>query len=232
MRGLIATFGALALAMFALRVDRDLSVRPTDAPLIRAPDSSALPIATGKETDAPIPVLRVHSADYHVALNESVERAMDLLQRGDIVNARFEYQNALQIVRDKPEDLEALLPWIQHFRESLLAEERLSPIRTAFADDDFRTALALLYRLPAELEGRRTESLKGAAWYNLAIVALRAGNCDDAAFDIAEAAGQSPDLRGLQSLRALAATCSSMTNDRRYSQIADRIPFVGFPAPA
>ena len=65
---------------------------------------------------------------------------------------------------------------LQHLVEEV-EQQSLDRIRLAFRDGEYTSALRSAYRLPPSVPKAYSDGVKVAGWYNLAIVALRAGDC-------------------------------------------------------
>jgi len=219
---------ALALAALALGVGRYPPAPTEREPTIHA--SGAFRPATAEDTaaDAPRPTLRVTSSDDRGAAAQACfDQAIAALERGDTPNAKLAYRDAVLLARDDPTGLSVLVHGSERFQRLLRSEERFDRVRDAFDGADFQSALALLYRLPAESQGPRAERLKAEGWYDLAVIALRRGDCETAVAHLGEATELYAALPGLRGLSSLAEQCSVIAKDRRYYAMMDRVGFVG-----
>lgn len=217
---------ACAAAAFLTVSLRANAVRPRSSPpppiargMIRTATAPAEP------APAPLEVRSLVATDLPSLLHEALQTAVDFAEKGEIEQASLAYRDVLMMGRDDPKALSGLMHLRRRYQEALQTEIRFAPIRNAFESEDFRDALALLYRLPSDAAPARVRRASANGWYDLAVVALRAGRCDEAARDLGEAFAL--DLRpgGTGGAATLAARCDRMSSDRSFRAAAEALRF-------
>ena len=142
---------------------------------------------------------------------DGIRKGREALAAGDFGGAVIAFNQALAI---DPANTEAKAGFDQaRDRYKVDKEERdaKNSIKLAFRDGEFTSALRLAYRLPPTIAKSYIDGVKVAGWYNLAVVALRAGDCKGALTQIDEALDVAPldaDAKALKSLRRAMSTPS------------------------
>lgn len=158
----------------------------------------AVPVATGAaapsraETGSssqpakrPLHVRALTAAEIERVVEETVGLAETLRAAGEFGVAAREYERVLEL---SPSHERARLA----SRLCAEMERRFAPIRTAFAVEDFDTALRLLYRVPEDMEPELIRQAKANGWFNRGIAALYAGRRQQAFEDFSEAVDLTP----------------------------------------
>src|SRR6185369_2360737 len=94
--------------------------------------------------------------------------------------------------------------------------DAVANIKLAFHDGEFTSALRLAYRLPPGVSASYADAVKFAGWYNLAVVALRAGECREAISHLDEALQIEPAAADARELRELASRYLDAVKDRAF----------------
>jgi len=104
-------------------------------------------------------------------------------------------------------------------------QDALNTIKLAFRDGEYTSALRLAYRLPPTVAKSRSDGIKVAGWYNLAVVALRAGDCKGAVTQIDEALEIAPGDSDAKALKDLATRYADAVRDREFFDRVEGLAF-------
>lgn len=87
-----------------------------------------------------------------------------------------------------------------------------------FRQGRYREALRAFYRLPGGAEGTdpKLERYKANAWFNMGLVALNSGRCNEAREHFAESTALNPDGKSLATATKLGELCKSSQRDASY----------------
>lgn len=151
---------------------------------------------------------------------ERLELAEDLRTRAEFGAASREYARALEVSREDERARRGLV-------ECTELETYFAPIRYAFATADFRTALGLLYRIPDGLAPEAVRRATSNGWYDYGLVALRAGQCDDARDRFVEGMAVAPDPSVFSDVISLAEACRRRGTSVDQRAKAEARPFRG-----
>lgn len=196
--------GALAVVLaFALIWTRGREVVSTSAGAReRSTESGTVePTPTARVLQDPRILVRPPTVEEVFRLvEEGLGRAVQNREDGEFAAAALEYRRVL-----------ALSPSDSRAREGLadctVLESYFAPIRQAFSEEDFRTALSLLYRMPSDVAPGPIRRAQINGWYDLGLVGLRASRCEYARESFYEALALSPSNPGVKSALALAEAC-------------------------
>jgi tetratricopeptide (TPR) repeat protein len=117
-----------------------------------------------------------------------------------------------------------------HYKASKAERDAISNIRFAFRDGEFTSGLRLAYRLPPSVSTSFTDGVKVAGWYNLAVVALRAGDCRGALSNLDEALEIAPLDAEAKQLREFASRYAELVKDREFLDRVEALAFRPLPA--
>lgn len=117
-----------------------------------------------------------------------------------------------------------------HYKASKADRDAVSNIRFAFRDGEFTSGLRLAYRLPPSVSTSFAEGAKVAGWYNLAVVALRAGDCRGALSNLDEALELAPSDAEAKQLREFASRYAEAVKDREFLDRVEALAFRPLPA--
>jgi len=118
----------------------------------------------------------------------------------------------------------------ERYKASKAEREAINSIRMAFRDGEFSSGLRVAYRLPPSVSQSYTDAVKFAGWYNLAIVALRAGDCREAMSHLDEALEVAPAEGDAKQLREFAARYVDAVKDRVFLDRVEALAFRTLPA--
>jgi tetratricopeptide (TPR) repeat protein len=108
--------------------------------------------------------------------------------------------------------------------------DALNSIKLAFRDGEFTSGLRLAYRLPPTVSKSTVDGIKVTGWYNLAVVALRAGDCREAQGHLDEALQIAPGDDDAKKLRDFASSYKDAVKDRAFLDHVEALEFRSLPA--
>jgi tetratricopeptide (TPR) repeat protein len=227
---LIAGFGGIAVVCAVMAVPMWLDRGTTPPPASPARTSAPRPAAAQGAVANPGPSTATPAgAERAAAVSRTLEKAKRLTDAGDFAGAVVAYNEAITL---DPANLDAragLASAGAHYRAEKADQDALKAIESAFAGGEYATGLRLAYRLPATVDVARIEKVKLAGWYNLAIVALRAGDCRAALGNLDEVLTLAPDDPEARKLKDFATRYADIPKDRAFLDTAEALPFRPFP---
>jgi tetratricopeptide (TPR) repeat protein len=156
---------------------------------------------------------------------EIMEKAKSALAAQDYATAVISYNEAL---RSNPESVDAkngLALATEGYKARKAELDQVESIKMAFADEEFTSALRLLYRLPKTMDKSRVDRYKVNGWYNLGIIALRAGECSQAKAHFDEALGLESSDEEARRLRSFAERYRETAKDRAFYDQVEGLSF-------
>jgi tetratricopeptide (TPR) repeat protein len=226
--------GLLAVAAVAafVAVPRFISGGKPHANIPPPPPAArpAAPARPAGATTATSPASNINPQERAKQLAESLERAQARMNAGDFGAAVVSYNEALKL---DPANLEAkagLNEAGDRYKAHKAEEEAIGTIKISFKDGEYTTALRLAYRLPASVPPAYVSGIKVAGWYNLAVVALRAGDCKEAISHLDEGLGVTPGEPDTTKLREFAMRYADAPKDRSFLDQVEALVFKPMPS--
>ena len=164
-------------------------------------------------------------ADLLADLPDTLARAERAMQSADYSGAVLAYGEALELDPHNAVARAALVEAGRKYREQKARAEQLERAKAAFADGEYASALRIFYRLPDEVGADALDRYKVAGWYNLGVVALKAGELQEAASHLDEALAIDPDDDRSKRLRAFARRYAESIKDRAYYATVEALEF-------
>lgn len=220
-RGPLLGLAALALLVVAGSVfvfvggDRnDPSEASAPAPVPRA--AAAAPKG---EPSAPRP-----SEPSLPPLSASLARGREAMEARDWDDAVLAYNDALRADPTNAEAQQGMALATESYKAVKAQNEQIAGIRSAFEDGEFASALRVIYRLPDTFDRATVDRWKANGWFNLGVVALRAGEVPQAIqhFDEVLAIREEPET---QKWKGFARRYENLPKDRAYYAATDSIRF-------
>jgi tetratricopeptide (TPR) repeat protein len=180
-------------------------------------------------TTAPAPASPLSAEEAAKRVASSVARGRELLAAGDSGGAVIAFNEALAL---NPKDSAArsgLEEAGARYKASKAEREALNAIVLAFRDGEYTSGLRLAYRLPPSVGRSYTDAVKVAGWYNLAVVALRAGECREALSHLDEALAIAPADGDAKKLREFASRYAEAVRDRAFLAQVEALTFRTLP---
>jgi tetratricopeptide (TPR) repeat protein len=222
--------GAIAMVCAAIALPHLTSGSSKHVP-VPPPPRSAKPAKARPSAPAPAAASAapLTAAERSKAIAESVAQGHSRMSAGDFGGAVVSFNAALQL---DPANLDAksgLDSAAAQYKAQRAQQAALDSIRTAFRDGEYTAGLRLAYRLPPSIPKDYTDEVKVAGWYNLAVVALRAGDCREALSHLNEALSVIPGDGDSSKLRDFANRYSGAPRDRAFLDQVEALSFRPLP---
>jgi tetratricopeptide (TPR) repeat protein len=198
---------------------------PVPPPPRAAKQSKTRPVA-GTPATAAVPIT---AAERSKAVAESVSQGRSRMSAGDFGAAIVSFNAALQLDPANVDAKSGLNDAAAQYKTQKAQQEALDSIRLAFRDGEYTAGLRLAYRLPPSVPKEFIDGVKSAGWYNLAVVALRAGDCREALSHLDEALGVVPGDAEAAKLREFATRYSGAPKDRSFLDQVEALSFRSIP---
>ena len=241
---ILGAAGAAALVFAAIALPRLFGGGAPKAPAIKlasaklsAPNATApspRPALPGKTSPAPdtgtitLPP-SADSVERAKAVASALASARSRMASGDFGGAVVAFNEALVLDPGNAEAKAGILDAGDRYKESKAERDAQNNIKFAFRDGEFSAGLRLAYRLPPSVSKSYVDGVKVAGWYNLAIVALRAGECREALSHLDEALQVTPTDAEAKTLREFASRYVEAVKDRAFLDRVEALAFRSVP---
>ncbi len=162
------------------------------------------------------------------AVASSLAKGRSLMASSDFGGAVVAFNETLTLDPGNTEAKAGIADAGERYKASKAERDAISSIKMAFRGEEFSSGLRLAYRLPPSVSASYVAGVKVAGWYNLAVVALRAGDCREALSHLDEALQVSPSDAESKTLREFAARYVEVVKDRVF---LDRVEALAFRPP-
>ncbi|HZN56130.1 MAG TPA: tetratricopeptide repeat protein [Candidatus Polarisedimenticolaceae bacterium] len=196
-------------------------------PPVKRPVAAAKAEPTATTAAAPGPH---DSQERAKAVAAAVLRGRSLASSGDFGGAIIAYNQALTLEPGNAEAKAGLDAAAEQYKAVKADRDALESLKLAFRDGEYTSGLRLAYRLPPSVDKSFADTAKVIGWYDLAVVALRAGDCKEAAAHLDEALAIAPDDAPSKSLREFAIRYADATKDRAFLDRVEALAFRQLPA--
>jgi Flp pilus assembly protein TadD len=159
-----------------------------------------------------------------------VAKGQSMMESGDFGGAVVAFNAALTLDPTNAEARAGFDEAGERYKASKSERDAINSIKTAFKDGEFSSGLRVAYRLPPTVSSSFTDDVKVTGWYNLAIVALRAGDCREAMSHLDEALQIAPADSEAKQLREFAARYADAVKDRVFLDRVEALAFRALPA--
>ena len=149
---------------------------------------------------------------------------------GDFGGAVMAFNDALALDPGNEEAKAGIADAGERYKANKAERDALNNIRFAFRDGEFSSGLRLAYRLPPSVTKSYTDGVKVAGWYNLSVVALRAGDCREALSHLDEALQIAPADVEAKKLREFASRYAEAMKDRMFLNRVEALEFRLLPS--
>ena len=160
-----------------------------------------------------------------------IEKGRERLAAGDFGGAVIAFNQALSIDPGSAEAKAGFDEARDRYTADKAERDAMNTIKQAFRDGEFTSGLRLAYRLPPTIGQGYSDGVKLVGWYNLAVVALRAGDCKGALTQIDEALQIKPSDADAKALKALATRYLEAVKDRAFFDRVEGLAFRPVPEP-
>ena len=222
--------GAIALVCGFIAVPQLMGGRAKSAPVppprpVKAAKAKA---PTTKGTEAP--AVTMTPAEKAQTIAASIAKGNQHERSGDFGAAVMSYNEALRLDPANVEAKAGLDQAAMAYKAQKSERDALESIKTAFKDGEYTAGLRMAYRLPATIDRSYVDAVKMAGWYNLGIVALRAGDCREALAHMNDALEIDPDDERALELKTFAERYLNAPKDRSFLDQAEAMAFRPLPA--
>ena len=183
-----------------------------------------VPRATVQPTPAPAATEPPTDASAAPPFGVSMSRGKAAMDRRDYEKAILAYNDALQVDPSNADARIAMAQATEAYKVTRAQREQIDRVRGAFQDGEYSSALRVIYRLPAEFDTATVNRWKVNGWFNLAVVALRAGEVPQAMQHLDEALGIQDD-QDARKWKAFAQGYVNRPKDRVYYAATESIAF-------
>ena len=181
-------------------------------------------------TTAPAPVVPASPEEAAKRIASSLATGRALMASRDFGGAVIAFNEALALDPKNAEARAGLEEAGEQYKANKAEREAINSIKLAFRDGEYTSGLRLAYRLPPSVSTSYTDVVKVAGWYNLAVVALRAGECREALSHLDEALQITPTDDDVKKLRDFASRYVDAVKDRAFLTRVDALSFRPLPA--
>ena len=192
----------------------------------------AAPAAAGPAPDTGTITLApsADAVERQKAAASSLASARSLMASGDFGGAVVAFNQTLVNDPGNAEAKAGIVDAGEHYKASKAERDALNNIKLAFRDGEFSSGLRLAYRLPPGVSKSYADGVKVVGWYNLAVVALRAGDCREALSHLDEALQVTPSDAEAKTLREFASRYVEAVKDRVFLDRVEALAFRQLPA--
>jgi tetratricopeptide (TPR) repeat protein len=177
--------------------------------------------AVAPKPEAPAPEPAAPSAP---SLSTSLARGREAMAAADYDDAVLAYNDALRADPTNAEAQQGMAAATDAYKAFKAQNEQIAGIRSAFEDGEYASALRVIYRLPDSFDRAKVDRWKENGWFNLAVVALRAGEVPQAIQHFDEALSIREDSE-TQKWKAFGRRYENAPKDRAYYAATDSIRF-------
>jgi tetratricopeptide (TPR) repeat protein len=204
-------------------------VSAAEIPVLNASARSARPARTAKPA-VPAPSVTVDPEERAKGVASGLATGRTLMASGDYGGAVVAFNETLNLDPGNAEAKAGIADAGERYKASKAERDALNNIKFAFRGEEFSSGLRLAYRLPPSVSASYVEGVKVAGWYNLAVVALRAGDCREALSHLDEALQVAPSDAEAKKLREFASRYAEAVKDRAFLDRVEALAFRPLPA--
>jgi tetratricopeptide (TPR) repeat protein len=232
--------GAAALIAAGIALPRLLGggAPKSHAPKLSA-GSSAAPARRAARAASPAPrssTGTVAAAPAPLSPNELAQRlatnlvaARSLMASEDFGGAVVAFNEVLTLDPANAEAKAGIAEAGERYKAVKAEQDAINGIKLAYRGGEFSSGLRLAYRLPPTVSASFIQSAKVVGWYNLAIVALRAGDCKEALSHLDEVLQVAPSDADSKQLREFASRYVDAVKDRAFLDHVEALAFRSLP---
>jgi tetratricopeptide (TPR) repeat protein len=151
--------------------------------------------------------------------------ARSLMASEDFGGAVVAFNEALSLDPANAEAKAGIAEAGERYKAVKAERDAVNSIRLAYRGGEFSSGLRLAYRLPPTVSASFVETAKVVGWYNLAVVALRAGDCKEALSHLDEALQVAPSDADSKQLREFASRYVEAVKDRGFLDHVEALAF-------
>lgn len=186
--------------------------------------------ASPAKGSAPAPAVPATPEERANAVASGLAAGRSRLAAGDFAGAVISFNDALTLDPGNETAMVGITEAGDRYKAIKAERDAFASIRLAFRDGEFTSGLRLAYRLPETVDKTYSDAIKVAGWYNLAVVALRAGDCREAMSHLDEALQLAPSDGEAKKLRDFASRYANAVKDRPFLNRVEAQAFRPVPA--
>jgi tetratricopeptide (TPR) repeat protein len=200
------------------------------SPARPARPASPGPRSSTAATAAPAPAPATLSPDELARrLATNLVAARSLMASEDYGGAVVAFNEALSLDPANAEAKAGIADAGERYKAIKAERDAINNIKLAYRGGEFSSGLRLAYRLPPTVSASFVETAKVVGWYNLAVVALRAGDCKEALSHLGEALQVAPSDADSKQLREFASRYVEAVKDRVFLDHVEALAFRQLP---
>jgi tetratricopeptide (TPR) repeat protein len=228
---LVAGFGAIILACGVIALPHLFGgAAPKASVPVPAPARSATPRqAPTTTTSTPSQSVPTDPEARRPAVESSLAKGRSLVASGDFGGAVVAFHEVLTLDPGNAVAKAGFEDAGARYTAHKAEQESIDSIKMAFRDGEYTSGLRVAYRLPPTVSKSFVDGTKVAGWYNLSVVALRAGDCKEALSHLDEALGISPLDAETMKLRDFASHYADAPKDRSFLDQVEALAFRPLP---
>ena len=201
-----------AASMGALGIDRGPTADSGDAAAVGGTQTGRSD--TGARGEVATDLSAVERAE---RVDAAMVRALEQRRLGDWEAAILEYNQVLSLDPDNPDARRGLFEAGEIYKQEKALLDQLRKASIAFEDGEYSAALRLFYRLPkGSVDQAILDRYIFNGWFNLSVIALRAGDTGQALDHLDEALNLDGEHALSNRLHDLAARYDGRAKDRSY----------------
>jgi tetratricopeptide (TPR) repeat protein len=159
-----------------------------------------------------------------MTVDQAMAKARAAMASSDYGAAVIAFKAALDLDKTNVEALEGIRQAGDAYKTQKAEQEQFDRVAMAFREGEYASGLRLLYRLPDTIDRNRVERYKADGWFNLGVVALRAGDVSAAIGHFEDALAIRPDPDSTK-WRSFAQRYRNLPKDRGFYDAVEAIPF-------
>lgn len=189
--------------------------RPTAA-ATTAPSKTPPPEAPKAGAPVPRPAL---------SFPDAMNRGRRAMESKDFAAAIVAYNQAVQIDPTHEEARQGMEAASEAYKAKKAEDEQIQRIRDYFEENEYASALRVLYRLPDSIDAAKVSRWKVNGWYNKGVAELLGAECREAKESFDEALALDAGDEGVKRLAEFAAKAQDVPKDRAYYSKVESIGF-------
>jgi tetratricopeptide (TPR) repeat protein len=221
---------AVALPQLVGREAQETAPRKTSGPVSRNSKAADPGPISKRKAAAPTRVASSDPQETAKVVASGLARGRALMASQDFGGAVVAFNEALTLDPKNVEARAGIEDAGERYKAGKVERDALNSIRLAFRDGEFTSGLRLAYRLPPSVSNSYADAVKFAGWYNLAVVALRAGDCREALSHLDEALEIAPLEDDAKKLREFASRYVDAAKDRVFLDRVEALAFRSLPS--
>ena len=173
-------------------------------------------------------IQQVEQVGSRTDLPELLDQAAGEMEARKFGDAVLTWNKVLEVDPDHPAALRGIELAGRGFRDEQHRLEDLRKAEMIFQEGDYYSALKILYRLPDDIRPEQVLQFKVSGWFNLGLIALKAGRIDQCLGHFNEIQAIAPDDETAMELREFALGYQSQELDRAFYQRVNDLEFRAF----